>query len=598
MADDKTSAGAGGEISEAVQRALDPFGRALNAACIYGPRHARTRQWMDQAHEELQPILSGNEPLSFHLTDGIIYVNGRSLSRPAPWMRMLKARMVSGDVEGFEITAAAGIGELTELLEALATSRPGELKTKLQQNRIKGVVLSQVRMQAVSESEVVVDESVARAAAGSGIPGTGHGGPAPGAGSSGVGVLDLGEEAEGRAPARTFSPEEKLAQAASQMAIPPKQFQNIIAFIKGGAGPVAGSGVSGALNRAVTDPEKLATLITQAAVVGKSERPAGSGETLADIVVGCLRRTLDQVRPALSEEPEEPGAPSAQKSLLVLERMVTDKLRALMGPVNEETNRRIKAAIREVGEHVQVDRTALRFMEARSELTAQEQRLFALIREKGPDAFKGTAIERGLNATDWQELVVQAGAGGGGGGGGFGAGGGGGDASIPLPQAISTLADVLGRFDELMKAEAPPLEQMRALVKEINATVGDVVEDAGGRMAQFEQQWNEIRTHRAGMEGVTRLMGRISELTQELLQPITVIKTVLNMLNEAPVSSEAHTELIQLANTSGDQLKDLMDRLLRIVGLPAGLSPDFKAVYGPDGKPNAGGPGPRSTAGS
>ncbi len=575
MADEKPASGVTGDIPDAVQRALDPFGRALNAACIYGPRHARTREWLDKAVGELQSVITATGPLNFNLVEGTVRVNGQALSQPAPWTRMLKARMVSGEVEGFGITSAAGIGEFTELFEALATGRPGELKARLEQGRIPGIRPSQLRIQAVSASEVVVDESVARAAAATAST---HG-PEP----AERGVLDLGEENEGRTPPPDRTPEQQIAQAATDMGVSPRQFQNIIAFIKGGPESFPGPGVSGILNRAAADPERLASLITEAAVIRKNELPAGSGESLADIVVGCLRRTLDQVRPALSEETDDSGAPSGQKSLLVLERMVMDKLRALMGPVNAETNRRIKAAIREVGDHLQVDRTAMQFMDARATLTLQEQQLIALIRERGPDAFKGTAIERGLASEDWQKLVVQSGTGPGGGGQGPG-GGGGGEAALPLPQAISTLADVLGRFDELMKTQAPPLEQMRVLVKEINATVGDVVQDAGGRMTQFEQQWNDIRAHRAGVEGVTKLMGRISELTQELLQPITVIKTVLNMLNESSASGEAQAELIQLANASGDQLKDLMDRLMRIVGLPASLSPDFKAVYGKDGK--------------
>ena len=577
MADQKPPSGTAGEIPEAVQSALDPLGRALNAACIYGPRHARTRQWLDQAFEELQPIIAANGPLNFNLVEGTVRVNGQALSQPAPWTRMLKARMVSGEIEGFSVTAAAGLGAFMELLEALATGRPGELKTRLEQGRIQGILPSQVRIQAIAATEVVVNESVARAASRAGATES-----AQGREPAERGVLDLGEEGEDKAPPSARTPEQRIAQSATDMGVSPRQFQNIIAFIKGGAEPLAGPGAAGVLHRAAADPERLAALITEAAVIRKHELPAGSGESLADIVVGCLRRTLDQVRPALGEETDDSGAPSAQKSLLVLERMVMDKLRALMGPVNAETNRRIKAAIRESGENAQVDRAALQFMDARATLTRQEQQLLALIRERGPDAFKGTAIERGLSAEDWQQLIVQSGAGPGGGG--KGQGGGGGEATLPLPQAISTLADVLGRFDELMKAEAPPLEQMRALVKEINATVGDVVQDAGGRMAQFEQQWNEIRTHRAGVEGVTKLMGRISELTQELLQPITVIKTVLNMLTESSATGEAQAELIKLANASGDQLKDLMDRLLRIVGLPASLSPDFESVYGKDGK--------------
>ncbi len=168
---------------------------------------------------------------------------------------------------------------------------------------------------------------------------------------------------------------------------------------------------------------------------------------------------------------------------------------------------------------------------------------------------------------------------------------------MPLPQALSTLADVLGRFDSLMSTEAPSRDEIRELMGEIGATVHEVVEDAGERMARLEIQWNRIRSRKAGAEGVERLMNRIAEITQELLQPITVIQTILNMLSDG-LGGEDTADMVRLARESGDRLKGLMDRLLGIVGLPETLSPNFDLVYGADGSPSADGPGRGNTAGS
>ncbi|MBP7275509.1 MAG: hypothetical protein KBA51_04825, partial [Kiritimatiellae bacterium] len=411
----------GGDIPEAVRLALEPLGRAFNAVCIYGPRHPRALHQMDMSQAEFQPLLASAGPLNINLTDGIIRVNGRGLAVPLPWMRMLKARMVSSQVEGFCITPQAGANSLFELLNLLATGRPGELNTLLEQNKIPGIGPSRIQIKAVSESETVIDKSEAGRVSGTALP--------KGmvlsqqSASSGVPVLDLDEGSASTEPELKSDMERGRGPDADQMGMSPRQFQNILAFIKGEEGSRPGPAIAGALNRAATDPEKLATLITEAAILKKSEMPADRSETLAEIVIGCLRRALDYVPPGPAVDTEEGGDISAQKSLLVLERLVLDKLRAHMGPVTADTQRRLKEALRHAGERMDAERAAARFMEARAELSVQEHQVITMMREHGPEAFTGTILERGLGSGDWQRLVIQAR---GAGLGGSGAGGGGG----------------------------------------------------------------------------------------------------------------------------------------------------------------------------
>ena len=590
--DSRHGADLSGDVPEVVRLALEPLGRAFNAVCIYGPRHPRTVHQLDASLSEFQPLIASAGPISINLADGKLRVNGREMPAPLPWMRMLKTRMTSSHVEGFCITPQAGTQGFSELLALLATGRPGELNDQLEQHRIPGVGPSRIQIRAVDASETVVDKAEAGREPGHGavLPKGMVAGPA----AAGLPVLDLDEGAEPTAPLLEPGMDRSAERVADRLGMSPQQFQNIIAFIKGDEGSRPGPAISGALNRAATDPEKLATLITEAAILKKREMPAGRGETLADIVVGCLRRTLDHVHPAPAEDAGDEGDISAQKSLLVLERMVMDKLRAMMGPATADAQRRLKQALRQAGERMEADLTAVRFMEARAELSVQEQQVIHLMRERGPEAFQGTILERGLAPGDGQRLVIRAGGSGAG-------GGGGGVAGMPLPKAISTLADVLGRFDSLMRAETPSSEEMRKLMGEIGTSVHEVAEDADERMTRLEEQWNQLRSRKAGAEGVERLMGRIAELTQELLQPITVIQTILNMLSDGMgvnSTGEETSDMLRLAKESGDQLKGLMDRLLGIVGLPGTLTPDFDLVYGAGGSPTADGPDRGNTAGS
>lgn len=567
-------------IPPRVEALLPAFGKALNAACIYGAGHARTRQAIEESYAAFHAQISAVGRFNINLSEGAVRVEGHLPPHPPPWMRMLRARMVSAKLDGFCLLPRVTMQEFGRLITAIASSRPGELAEELKKGVYQGVQPSQIRLCAVSDSETVV-------AAGQMPRGGAEGGGKPGGGAAMPGthgLLDLEAGAE--------TPAEPVRTAAGrttpeETGLSPAQFQQIIAFIKGGEGERPGTGVSGALARAATDPEKLAALITEAAVVQRSQLRADAGESMADIVIGCLRRTLDQVRPDLAAHEAEEGGVNVQQSLLLLEKLVVDRLRALMGPPGSSALSRIRALMKETSDRMEVDRVALRFMTHRSQLNEQEQKVLALLRAHGPEAFKGTLLERGLSSADWQQLIVQSGRAAAAAGSGTGGDSGDGTGGMPLPQAMATLASVLDQFDALMRTDTPPRDKVRAAVAAMKTSVEEVASDTERRLERFDREWGALRGKSADARTLRDMMDRLAELGQELLQPLTVINCVLNMLatGGGELIPEASREMVELANDSGNRMRDLMQRLLDIVGLPRSLTPEFEKIYGPEGKP-------------
>jgi signal transduction histidine kinase len=145
---------------------------------------------------------------------------------------------------------------------------------------------------------------------------------------------------------------------------------------------------------------------------------------------------------------------------------------------------------------------------------------------------------------------------------------------------------VLDQFDALMKTDAPK-EKVQAVVEAMRSSVDEVASDTERRLERFDREWGALRGQAADANTLRDLMDRLAELGQELLQPLTVINCVLNMLASGgtEVIPETSRDMVNLANESGNRMRDLMQRLLDIVGLPRSLTPEFERIYGPEGKP-------------
>lgn len=554
-------------------RMMIPVGRALNAACIYGAGHSRMRQVIEETYAEFHPLISIAQQLNVNVVEGRIRLDNVAPQVLTPFLRMLRTRMESISLDGFCITQDVTLSEFASLFSALASPKPNEFRQQLEAGTLRGITVSKYRYRAITDAQRVVDAAGGADVVGGGSSKRAGLGGGCGQGVAGPHVLNL-DQAETASPAPEpgrMTPEEAGFSA--------RQYQQIIAFIKGGVSERPGAGVTSGLTQAATDPERLASLIMEATILRKNESLSVPGESLADIVVGCLRRTVDHLRPTLLSQ--SGGGPiSAQKSLLVLEKLVLDKMRSLMGAPSPGAEDKIHAVLREMEGRLEADAVAFQFMEHHAALTEQERKIIHLLHTHGPDFFNGTVLEGGLPTEKWQQLLFQSGAAGG------GSGGPGGD-GMPMPTAISTLANVLEQFEALMKIEPPPQVEMRALLKRIGKSVDDVSADADTRMEQLREHLYEVQGRDVSEQEIKTLMGRLSELAQELLQPLTVVNCVINLLlgGQLGLMNEASREMLSLAGGSSGRLRDLIDRLVSIVGLPAGLSPDFKLVYGDQGKP-------------
>jgi hypothetical protein len=73
-----------------------------------------------------------------------------------------------------------------------------------------------------------------------------------------------------------------------------------------------------------------------------------------------------------------------------------------------------------------------------------------------------------------------------------------------------------------------------------------------------------------------KLMVLLAEVVQELCQPLAVINCSIDMIKSKHLGevSNAQLEMLDLASTSGERVRLLVDKLLELSGLPRTLTPD------------------------
>lgn len=334
----------------------------------------------------------------------------------------------------------------------------------------------------------------------------------------------------------------------------------IVAFLKGeSAGEPTGD-----LKKMLSDPERLGQMIMEAAAIRQSAVSVQDGESLADLVVGCLRRTYSGLRKE-SEFQSVQGKVNLNKAMMLLEKNVLDKIHAALGAKHPEIDRRIFDAIREMEGEQKFDVLTAHYFDQRRKLDAVEGHLIESIQKQGEEKLRQQMESSDIPAKDWKKLMVRAGASPSNGSGtGMGSG---------LDLDMSALALVLDKLEGLMELGTQTPEQVKTTVHETRDGLSDYTNRIETRIQELEGQvelHNKTgRTVEDHAEHLTRedLMEEVSKLTLALLQPLTMVNaSVEAALRHAEL--EIQKDLLNLATESGKRMQALTKRLMTLVGYP------------------------------
>lgn len=523
--------------------ALAGIGRVITHENVYGGTHKLTQQAIQESYAGLSKLLDERKRIDLALVDGTFRVCGEQTEPANRFVQTFVDRLATLEVTGFAFVQGMSEDEFIDLLEFLIYGPPADASGVAEAMAARGVTHIETERavyQRVAEGQTVVDDAALKGGDGAG------------------GAGDEGQAEDGPSPVAV---------------------EQIMAFLKG-EDHTADGPVPEEFKDVANDAEKLANLIMEAALVRQKAAAIDGGESLADFVVGCLRRTYDGLKKSGAGKTQK-GRNDVKKSLLLLEKDVLDRLHSLVDQADPEADAAIAAAIEEMQDDLEIDSLAAEYVKKRKALEKTERRVLRHMSHRdearAPD---GPLHERmqdaGLEAHGWRELVAKASDGG---------GEGDGPGSSGAPHELAALTTLLTQLEAMMSSQEPQREHR---TKQLLAQAGEKVQSLGlrtqekirrlGEDMEVERQAEEFAGVALKKPALSRAQRAelLAEICQELCQPASVINVSIEMLAYGLLGdlSEAQTETLERAADCGRRLMDLLDLLRDVVGVPRGLLPE------------------------
>ena len=515
--------------------ALNAIGRSVNIASTYGNRHPVFHQTVADAMVPLQALFADRRKITVGAFNGMMTIDDTPVATRGVLLKSLERRLVRLQISGLRISRGVLEEELVKLVELLAVNEPETFRTEIDQVGLSHIVPRATRLQTVDEDQTVARKEELAA-------------------SSAERVLVLDEEGA-------------AGGSASGNGEATVRVEQIVAFLKGDAPLDELPGVGEELSRLASDPDRLGRLIMESVAVRQAVGEL-AGESIGDIVLGCLRRTYEGLRQQpLFQSPE--GRADLKKALLLLEKSMLERMRQLVGDPDAELDRKIVQAIREMDEELGFELAASQYVAHREALQKSEQQLQSYVRAKGAQLAEELISGVDFPASEWRRIVVQsrrAVAG---------------RATSSIVAGLDTLTAVFERLEQLMKSERSDGKQVEALLGQASEALDETLcstrEKLDALSAQIlpEGETGTIGGQAPAMDR-KELLSSISEISQELMQPLTAITTTLEMLQRGYAGdlNQDQKNMLQIASNSGDHLTYLMNELIDIVGYPVNKGVD------------------------
>lgn len=534
-------------IPQDAENVVRAIGLVFNNMSLYSPEHSVTKTAIKDCISTLESTLDRYGTLSFLIAEETLSINDFNIELKNPLMKMFVSHLAAREIGNFTLSKGLTEKELNELLDVLG-SKPSELHqfgglaAAIEKFGLKHIHVSKITYKQIAEDELVISKD------------------------------QLDELAEG-------------AGASSE---------TIVAFLKGEID--SGEGLAESMSDMASDADKLSELILKAADIGESPADLSSGETMGDMVVGCLKKFRESIENDPSLKTKK-GKKSLEKTLLLLEKELIEKMRASAQDCSELDEKAISEAVETMVDELEIDTLAGDYMKKRNAIENNENRILRFIRSKGLDKIQDTDLEEklmsgGLSLEGWHELLAKSGA-----GNGIGTGAAGGIAAVGhLAMLLEKMEDDIQKLQDKGEGTGEDAgSEFSGLMKDVGQEVEKMVFQTEKKIQKLVVQVKEDNSEDAGTAGKKgekalskkKLLEMLAEIVQELCQPLAVIHCSIEMMLGGCIGeiSEQQTEMLSLADESGKKLQQLIDHLLEISGVPTTLKPDQEiqaSVYDKD----------------
>jgi signal transduction histidine kinase len=512
----------------ALSLVLNELGRSINLLTTYGKTHPAASKALSGTHLAMQDLFSDRKKIKIGAFNGVLLIDEQTVKTAGTLQKSLERKLVRLNITSLRIARGISMEELVQLAELLSSSDAETFEHGMENSGMSHIETEHARLQAIREGETVANENDL-------------------AGMAESGILVLEDDASGS------------HQGADV------HVEQIVAFLKGEI-DYDNEKVGDELSELASDPDRLGKMIMESVAIRQSAAEL-SGESLNDIILGCLRRTYDGLRKQTLFQ-STGGKAELKQALLLLEESVLKKMRGLAGEDNPELDRQIVQAMREMNDELSFEIAAAQYIEHRKAIKQSKNELKQFIQSQGTAAAEALLEDSGFPGNDWQKIVIDSGTRGTGDGG--------------LASGLNTLATVFEQLEQLMKSETAHDSRVKDLLGQANENLDDTIDHTREKLEALSHQINDGEASTIGGQAHSmsreELLTALSEVAQELMQPLTAINASVEMMLNGFVGSvtdEQH-DLLSLAANSGEHLKFLMNMLITIVGCPANKGIDSR----------------------
>lgn len=508
---------------EALLSALNALGRAINIISTYGNHHPAFQQATSAAEVSMHTLFLDRKKITLGAFNGALTVDNIPIEASGTLLKSLEHRLIRLHITGLRIARGISGPELTQLVELLATNEASNFSEGINRASLSHIETDTSRYEVVEEDQTVANKSDLHE-------------------MGGAGVLVLEDENSGGGDGDGAS----------------VHVDQIVAFLKGDVDLDDHDSIGEELSELASDPDRLGQMIMESVSIRQAASEL-SGESLNDVVLGCLRRTFDGLRKQSAFQSSE-GIADLKKSLLLLEESMLDKLRDLAGDSDPELDREIVQAIRQMDENLEFELAANQYVEHQQAIHENEKQLQSYLATNGTDAADKLISNTDFPNTDWRRIVVESqqpsNA----------------DASLPIAAGLNTLTSVFEKLESLMKTEGSDNNQLKNLLGQATDNIDVTADSTKEKLEVLSQQLDDTGTIGGHGQRMSRkeLLSSISEISQELMQPLTAINASLEMMLGGYVGevNQEQKTMLELASNSGTHLTYLMKELIAIVGCP------------------------------
>jgi hypothetical protein len=518
------------------------FGAILSNTELYGAEHSVTKKSFDECFGLFSAVLDLIGEITFTASDETVVVNGIMVESKNPLIKTFGEQIQGLGVSSFSISKGMTREKFSTLVTILNASaddlkEQGGFAGALEQSGLDHVHAKRFVYQQVAEDEVIMSKD------------------------------DAEEEA----------------------ALARRHETDAAAFLTGQRDAEDASGLEG-LQDLGNDAARLGDAVMEAA---RAQQEPGA--SLVDSVKTCLERAHD----GLMKDPSLKTKKKKQQLTRTLKKLQSDII-ARMKDEGEppEGIAELAGLIDGMVDELRIDALADEYLKKRKAIESSEDSILRFLgKRKGVALQDSDLLEKlskgGLTAAELEDLVFRSGSGGGGegsGGGGLGYGGSGSGSPIAdhlsslLTKMATKLEEGAENEDVAIEAFGKALEQVdkevRSLVNRTERKIDEMIQDAtadAAERARAKQEGREAEPPKLSPDKLYELLG---EIGQELCQPLAVMNCSIDMLSSNSFGgvTPQQKEMLELAATSGERMRTLIDKLIEIAGVPETVAPDADIV--------------------